>query len=108
MTRQAGAVGRKTRRAAECGFLSALFAPVLTRFKRAGPPIGSKQLKRGTATNLKCRSHPRRGSKPTRLDQRKNEAVGAPSFSPHRSGALSPHRPFAVSPFRPVALSHHL
>ena len=102
MTRQAGAVGRKTRRAAEMWFLIALFAPVLSRFERAGTPIVSKQLKRGTVTNLKCRSHPRLGSKPARLTKEKTKLWARRVFRPTDQG---PHRPIALSPFRPFALS---
>ena len=36
------------------------------------------------------------------------QVLGAPSFSPHQSGAVSPFRPFAVSPLRAAAGSFHL
>src|SRR5258708_16867739 len=100
MTREAGAGGRKTRRAGEMGFLIALFAPVWSRFERAGTPIVSKQLNRGTVTSLKCRSHPRRGPKPARLTKEKRKRWRRRVFRPTDQG---PHRPIALSPFRPFA-----
>ena len=43
--------------------------------------------------------HPRNGSKPARAINSRKDALGAPSFSPHRSRASRRH--LAHSPFRP-------